>query len=92
MFGPDTEKWSKIRKLYGGAGTIWERHRHRYEVNPAFVDRLAQSGMNFAGKDEKGERMQVCELRGAFRLFLFFFVKSKPSLPVWINFDVLFLR
>jgi len=72
VFGPDTEKWSKIRKLYGGAGTIWERHRHRYEVNPAFVDRLAESGMVFAGKDEKGERMQVCELRGAFPLFFCF--------------------
>lgn len=69
VFGPDTEKWSKTRKLYGGAGTIWERHRHRYEVNPAFVDRLAESGMVFAGKDEKGERMQVCELRGAFFFF-----------------------
>jgi CTP synthase len=89
VFGPDTEKWSKTRKLYGGAGTIWERHRHRYEVNPAFVDRLAESGMVFAGQDEKGERMQVCELRGAFPLFfLSFFVKNKPSLPVWIIFDI----
>ena len=89
VFGPDTEKWSKIRKLYGGAGTIWERHRHRYEVNPAFVDRLAESGMVFAGKDEKGERMQVCELRGAFSFF-FLFLKNTPSRPVWIIFDVFF--
>jgi len=71
VFDPDTEKWSKIRKLYGGAGTIWERHRHRYEVNPALVDRLTQSGMIFAGKDQKGERMQVCELRGTFSFFFF---------------------
>ncbi|KAF9554143.1 CTP synthase [Agrocybe pediades] len=53
---------SKVRKLYGGAAKIWERHRHRYEVNPAYVERLVKSGMNFIGKDEKGERMQVCEL------------------------------
>lgn len=64
VFGAGTEKWSKARKLYGGNGTIWERHRHRYEVNPAWVERLVESGMIFAGKDEKGERMQVCELPG----------------------------
>ncbi|KAH9477492.1 CTP synthase [Psilocybe cubensis] len=59
---PTHKVTSTIRKLYGGAGTIWERHRHRYEVNPAYVDRLQASGMRFVGKDEKGERMQVCEL------------------------------
>ncbi|KAF9484825.1 CTP synthase [Pholiota conissans] len=63
VFGPGTEAWSRARKLYGGAQTIWERHRHRYEVNPDYVERLVASGMNFAGKDEKGERMQVCELQ-----------------------------
>ncbi|KAF8178438.1 CTP synthase [Pholiota molesta] len=63
VFGPGTEAWSRLRSLYGGAPTIWERHRHRYEVNPAYVERLVASGMIFAGKDEKGERMQVCELK-----------------------------
>ncbi|KAJ3513143.1 hypothetical protein NLJ89_g3109 [Agrocybe chaxingu] len=67
VFEPGSEDWSRVRKLYGGKGKIWERHRHRYEVNPAYVDKLAASGMNFVGKDEKGERMQVCELRGAER-------------------------
>ncbi|TFK21755.1 CTP synthase [Coprinopsis marcescibilis] len=62
VFEQGTDKWSKARKLYGGAGTIWERHRHRYEVNPEYVDRLVSSGCIFAGKDEKGERMQVLEL------------------------------
>ena len=63
VFGPDTQ-WSKIRQLYGGAEVIWERHRHRYEVNPQFVDQLADSGLHFVGKDEKGVRMQVLELKG----------------------------
>ncbi|KII91333.1 hypothetical protein PLICRDRAFT_156355 [Plicaturopsis crispa FD-325 SS-3] len=62
VFEPGTESWSKARKLYGGAGTIWERHRHRYEVNPEYVERLVGSGLNFVGKDEKGERMQILEL------------------------------
>ncbi|KAI0299838.1 CTP synthase N-terminus-domain-containing protein [Russula brevipes] len=54
--------WSRIRKLYGGASTVWERHRHRYEVNPAYVEQLHTSGMTFIGRDEKGERMQIMEL------------------------------
>ena len=61
VFQSDSE-WSRMRKLYGGAGTIWERHRHRYEVNPAYVERLEASGMTFIGRDEKGERMQLMEL------------------------------
>lgn len=64
VFEPDTEGWSKTRKLYGGAPKIWERHRHRYEVNPEYVDRLVVSGLPFVGKDEKGERMQILELKG----------------------------
>ncbi|KZV76565.1 CTP synthase [Peniophora sp. CONT] len=63
VFQEGTEEWSKVRKLYGGAGTVWERHRHRYEVNPAYVERLEQSGMPFIGRDEKGERMQIMELK-----------------------------
>jgi len=62
VFEPQTEKTSKVRKLYGGAGKIWERHRHRYEVNPAYIEKLSASGLSFIGKDEKGERMQVLEL------------------------------
>jgi CTP synthase len=64
VFQPETEDWSKARKLYGGAPKIWERHRHRYEVNPALVEKLEASGLRFSGRDEKGERMQVVEIPG----------------------------
>ncbi|KAG0141570.1 hypothetical protein CROQUDRAFT_663672 [Cronartium quercuum f. sp. fusiforme G11] len=63
LFQPDTE-WSTIKAIYGGRETIWERHRHRYEVNPDYVDRLERDGWKFTGKDTKGVRMQVAELRG----------------------------
>jgi len=65
IFQPETE-WSKVRQLYGGAGTIWERHRHRYEVNPAYVEQIEKAGLMFTGRDEKGERMQVAEFKGEF--------------------------
>ncbi|KAJ3492229.1 hypothetical protein NLI96_g107 [Meripilus lineatus] len=63
VFDAESEKWSKIRKMYGGSGKIWERHRHRYEVNPTYIEQLTNSGMSFVGKDEKGERMQILELK-----------------------------
>ena len=43
---------------------IQERHRHRYEVNPAYVDTLTEHGLSFVGKDDLGERMEIMELKG----------------------------
>lgn len=56
-------EWSKIRKLYGEKEEILERHRHRYEVNPAYVEKLLEAGLEFVGKDDKGERMEIMELK-----------------------------
>jgi len=55
-------EWSKLRKLYGNADSILERHRHRYEVNPEYVPRLEEGGVRFVGKDEAGVRMEIMEL------------------------------
>ncbi|KAH0543043.1 CTP synthase ura7, partial [Trichoglossum hirsutum] len=62
LFQPGSE-WSKLRRLYGEKGKILERHRHRYEVNPLYIDRLTAGGLEFIGKDDKGERMEILELR-----------------------------
>ena len=43
--------------------TILERHRHRYEVNPAYVDLLTKHGLSFVGKDDQGNRMEIMELQ-----------------------------
>ena len=45
-----------------GATTIHERHRHRYEVNPEYIDKIDQAGLRFVGKSEDGVRMEVAEL------------------------------
>ncbi|KAF2862328.1 CTP synthase [Piedraia hortae CBS 480.64] len=59
----DTE-WSSLRKLYGLQNeSINERHRHRYEVNPKYIDALQEKGLQFIGKDETGQRMEVIELK-----------------------------
>ncbi|KAG5948837.1 CTP synthase ura7 [Claviceps pazoutovae] len=62
LFQPGSE-WSKLRALYGGASEIHERHRHRYEVNPARVDELEEAGLHFVAKDETGNRMEAFELK-----------------------------
>ena len=41
---------------------VVERHRHRYEVNPAKVSDIEAAGLVFSGRDETGERMEICEL------------------------------
>jgi len=62
IFQPGSE-WSKLRQLYGEKEIINERHRHRYEVNPNYIERLAKSGLEFVGKDDKGVRMEILELK-----------------------------
>ena len=42
---------------------INERHRHRWEVNPAYVETLESAGMNFIGRDDSGKRMEILELK-----------------------------
>jgi len=49
-------------KLYGGRPVIYERHRHRYEVNAACVPAFEARGFVFTGQDDRGQRMEVCEL------------------------------
>ncbi len=46
-------------KLYG-ATKICERHRHRYEVNPALIDTIEHHGLVFSAKNDN--RMEICEL------------------------------
>jgi len=44
---------SKIAEIYGSTH-ISERHRHRYEVNTRYRERLEQAGMSFAGMSPDG--------------------------------------
>ncbi|MFC7072379.1 glutamine hydrolyzing CTP synthase [Halovenus rubra] len=45
--------------IYGGT-TCTERHRHRYEVNPEYIDELEDNGLVFSGAS--GRRMEVLEI------------------------------
>jgi CTP synthase len=58
LLSPNTQ----AAELYNQQDAVWERHRHRYEVNPSLVQELEENGMIFSGKDEQNERMEVVEL------------------------------
>jgi len=49
------------KKVYGKKKIV-ERHRHRYEVNPAFIDQIEREGVVFSGTDRSGTRMEILEI------------------------------
>ena len=50
-------------KAYG-ADTVRERHRHRYEVNNAYVGQLQRAGMIVSGVNPQRNLVEVIELKG----------------------------
>jgi CTP synthase len=55
------QKGTLARQAYK-ADTILERHRHRYEVNPVYVERLQAAGLVFSGTSPDGRLMEIVEL------------------------------
>ncbi len=53
----------KARALYG-KNTISERHRHRYEINPEYIEQIEAKGLKYTGRDISGRRMEILELEG----------------------------
>ena len=64
-YGAAVKDNSCIQRLYKGAGRlqqgdiIHERHRHRYEVNPAFVTQLEQAGLHFSGSYTRADGTEL---------------------------------
>jgi CTP synthase len=54
------QRGSRVADIYQ-ATEISERHRHRYEVNTAYKDRLAQHGMRFSGMSPDGLLPEIIE-------------------------------
>ena len=52
---------SHTSTIYGGADMISERHRHRYEVNSAYIKPLEQQGLVFAGMSPDGLLHEIVE-------------------------------
>jgi len=54
---------SKVRDIYG-VPEISERHRHRYEVNMRYRERLEAAGLTFSGLSPDGLLPEIVELDG----------------------------
>ncbi|MGA1819947.1 MAG: glutamine hydrolyzing CTP synthase [Thermoplasmatota archaeon] len=48
-------------RLYGRTD-IWERHRHRYEINPEWIERIQENGWLFSAISEDKIKMEIGEL------------------------------
>lgn len=53
---------SKAAQIFSGNGVVRRRFRHRYEVNPEYVERLEKKGVVFSGWAKDKRIMQVMEL------------------------------
>ena len=51
---------SIVAQAYG-TSEVSERHRHRYEVNNAYRDRIAESGLRFSGTSPDGHLVEFVE-------------------------------
>lgn len=55
------KKGSKANEVYGST-KIWERHRHRYEVNNEYMNQLKKAGLVFSGLSPDGMLAEMVEL------------------------------
>ena len=55
------KKGTIAEKAYS-ASEVEERHRHRYEVNPAYVEQFEKGGIIFSGVSPDGILMEIAEL------------------------------
>jgi len=70
-------------KLYRNE-KILERHRHRFEVNIDYVEKLEKKGLVFSGRSPDGRRMEILELPNHYFFFASQFhgeFKSRPGKP-----------
>lgn len=59
---PATLKGGTIARTLYGAEHVDERHRHRFEVNNAYVADLEKAGLVFSGTSPDGTLMEIAEL------------------------------
>jgi CTP synthase len=53
---------SLAREIYANSAEISERHRHRYEFNPAYRETLERGGLVFSGVSPDEKFIEIVEL------------------------------
>jgi CTP synthase len=59
---PANIKNGTVAHVAYGKESISERHRHRYEVNPEYIQKLEDAGLVFSGTSPDGLLMEIAEL------------------------------
>ena len=83
---PATLKEGSIVAGVYGTREVSERHRHRFEVNPAYIERLEAAGLHISGTSPDGKLVEFVELDSSLHPY---FVatqghpefKSRPTRP-----------
>ncbi len=78
-------KGSVVARAYGSE-QVSERHRHRYEVNNSYRDKIAESGLRFSGTSPDGHLVEFVELPADVHPFFVATqahpeLKSRPTRP-----------
>ncbi|MEM3550080.1 MAG: CTP synthase [Candidatus Bathyarchaeia archaeon] len=76
---PSTKAYSIYKSM-----EIYERHRHRFEVNIDYIEKLEESGLIFSGRSPDGRRMEILEIPEHYFFFASQFhgeFKSRPGKP-----------
>ena len=62
--GRDVELKSQTQawRLFGGVSSVRMRFRHRYEVDPRYIEKLEKAGLVFSGKAPSQPIMQILEI------------------------------
>ncbi len=58
----DITPGSLAAELFAGAQRVRERFRHRYEVDPKYIERIEEKGLVFSGRHPEHPIMQILEL------------------------------
>jgi CTP synthase len=77
------EKGTMAYNLYK-TEEVYERHRHRFEVNLDYLEVLSKNGLVYSGKSADGRRMETLELPSKYFYFASQFhgeFKSRPGRP-----------
>ena len=59
---PEVIKKGTIAYAAYGKPKVVERHRHRWEVNPEYVEKLEKAGLVFSAKSPDGKLVEITEL------------------------------
>ena len=77
-------KNSKAAEIYSSQNLVYERHRHRYEVNTKYREILEKAGLIFSGTSSDEKLMEIVEIKNhPFFIAVQFHpeLKSKPFQP-----------